>query len=78
MGLYDKSLEKYIESYRNLNSSKHAYSALEKPCAIENLFGKRILQIHQSKYLVCSTGWLVTSGINGKGTILTRKKKSKI
>ena len=52
MGLYGKSLEKYIESYRNLNSIKHAYSALEKPCAIENLFGKRILQIHQTKYLV--------------------------
>lgn len=54
MGLYGKSLEKYIESYRNLNSIKHAYSALEKSCTIEHLFGKKILQIHQSKYLVCS------------------------
>lgn len=54
MGLYGKSSEKYIESYRNLNSIKHAYSALPKPCAIENLFGKKTLQIHQSKYLVSS------------------------
>lgn len=54
MGLYGKTLEKYIESYRNLHSIKHAYSVLEKLCAIENLFGKKILQIHQSKYLICS------------------------